>query len=171
MVAKAAADGYTLAVVATSHAINPSVSPVAHTVNLTNLLVVNPAAQANNLQELVALAKRKPGSLSFGSAGIGQSNHLSGEMLRVAAGIDIVRAPYKGSAAAMNDVLAAMPRLSWRPVSSASSPRPGRSGCGQDPVPVKARNPRFRVGREHPWRGGQETPAAFFAPVVSGEPV
>jgi tripartite-type tricarboxylate transporter receptor subunit TctC len=118
VVAKAAADGYTLAVVATSHAINPSVyakmpydtsrdlAPVTHTVNLTNLLVVNPAVQANNLQELIALAKRKPGSLNFGSAGIGQSNHLSGEMFRVAAGIDIVHVPYKGSAAAMNDVLA-----------------------------------------------------------------
>jgi tripartite-type tricarboxylate transporter receptor subunit TctC len=81
-------------------------APVAHTVNLTNLLVVNPAVQANNLQELITLAKRKPGSLTFGSAGIGQSNHLSGEMLRVAAGIDIVHVPYKGSAAAMNDVLA-----------------------------------------------------------------
>lgn len=70
VVAKAAADGYTLAVVAASHAINPSVypkmpydtgrdlAPVAHTVNLTNLLVVNPAVQANNLQELIALAKQ-----------------------------------------------------------------------------------------------------------------
>jgi tripartite-type tricarboxylate transporter receptor subunit TctC len=118
VVAKAAADGYTLAVVATSHAINPSVyakmpydtardlAPITHTVNLTNLLVVNPAVQANNLQELIALAKRKPGSLTFGSAGIGQSNHLSGEMLRAAAGIDIVHVPYKGSAAAMNDALA-----------------------------------------------------------------
>ncbi|MDP1692032.1 MAG: tripartite tricarboxylate transporter substrate binding protein [Burkholderiaceae bacterium] len=118
VVARAAPDGYTIAVVATSHAINPSVyakmpydtardlAPVVHTVNLTNVLVVNPSVPANNLLELIALAKRKPGALTFGSAGIGQSNHLSGEMLRVAAGIDIMHVPYKGSAAAMNDVLA-----------------------------------------------------------------
>lgn len=118
IVAKAAPDGYTIAVVATSHAINPSVyakmpydttrdlAPVVHTVNLTNVLVVNPSVTANNLQELIALARRRPGALTFGSAGIGQSNHLSGEMLRTAAGIDIVHVPYKGSAAAMNDVLA-----------------------------------------------------------------
>jgi tripartite-type tricarboxylate transporter receptor subunit TctC len=118
VVAKAAPDGYTLGAVATSHAINPSVyakmpydtvrdlAPVVHSVNLTNLLVVNPSVPAANLQELIALARSKPGSLSFGSAGIGQSNHLSGEMLRSMAGIDIVHVPYKGSAAALNDVLA-----------------------------------------------------------------
>jgi len=118
LVAKAAPDGYTIAVVATSHAINASVyakmpydttrdlAPVVHTVNLTNALVLNPAVPASTLQELIALAKRKPGSLTFGSAGIGQSNHLSGEMLRTSAGIDIVHVPYKGSAAALNDVLA-----------------------------------------------------------------
>lgn len=118
VVAKSAPDGYTIAVVATSHAINPSVyakmpydtardlAPVTHTVNLTNVLVTNPSVQARNLRELIALAKAKPGSITFGSAGIGQSNHLSGEMLKAAAGIDIVHVPYKGSAAAMNDVLA-----------------------------------------------------------------
>jgi len=118
VVARAAPDGYTLAVVATSHAINPSVyaklpydtvrdlAPITHTVNLTNVLVVNPSVAANNLQELIALAKSKPGSLTFGSAGSGQSNHLSGEMLRAATGIDIVHVPYKGSAAAMADVIA-----------------------------------------------------------------
>jgi tripartite-type tricarboxylate transporter receptor subunit TctC len=118
VVARAAPDGYTIAVVATSHAINPSVyarmpydtgrdlAPICHTVNLTNLLVVNPSVPAASIQELIALAKRKPGTLTFGSAGIGQSNHLSGEMLRSMAGIDIVHVPYKGSAAAMNDVLA-----------------------------------------------------------------
>jgi tripartite-type tricarboxylate transporter receptor subunit TctC len=118
VVAKAAADGYTIAVVATSHAINPSVyakmpydtvrdlAPVTHTVNLTNVLVINPSVPARNLQELIGLAKGKPGSITFGSAGIGQSNHLSGEMLKAATGIDIVHVPYKGSAAALNDVLA-----------------------------------------------------------------
>ncbi len=118
VVVRAAPDGYTLAVVATSHAINPSVyaklpydtardlAPITHTVNLTNVLVVHPSVPANNLQELIALAKSKPGTLTFGSAGIGQSNHLSGEMFKAAAGIDIVHVPYKGSAAAMTDAMA-----------------------------------------------------------------
>jgi tripartite-type tricarboxylate transporter receptor subunit TctC len=118
VVARAAPDGYTLAVVATSHAINPSVyakmpydtvrdlAPIAHTVNLNNVLVVHPSVAAGNLQELIALAKSKPGTMTFGSAGIGQSNHLSGEMLKAATGIDILHVPYKGSAAAMTDVMA-----------------------------------------------------------------
>lgn len=116
--AKAQPDGHTLCVVATSHAINPSVyaklpydtardlAPITHTVNLTNLLVVHPDVAAKTLPELIALAKRAPGKLTFGSAGNGQSNHLSGEVLRSMAGIDIVHVPYKGSAAAMTDVLA-----------------------------------------------------------------
>ncbi|VDO26794.1 unnamed protein product [Brugia timori] len=80
--------------------------PITHTVNLTNLLVVHPDVAAKTLPELIALARRVPGKLTFGSAGNGQSNHLSGEMLRSMAGIDIVHVPYKGSAAAMTDVLA-----------------------------------------------------------------
>jgi len=115
---KAPADGYTFLAVATSHAINPSVyaklpfdtlrdyAPITQTVALTNLLVVHASVPANNLRELIALAKAKPGTLTFGSAGNGQSNHLSGELLRARAGIDIVHVPYKGSAASLNDLVA-----------------------------------------------------------------
>lgn len=118
IVAKAAPDGYTICKVATSHAINPAVyskipydtlkdfAPVSHTVNLTNLLVAHPSLPANNVQELIALAKAKPKTITFGSAGNGQSNHLSGELFRAMAGIDIVHVPYKGSAPALTDVLA-----------------------------------------------------------------
>ena len=117
IVAKAAPDGYTAGHIATSHAINPSVyaklpydtmtdlAPVTQTVNLTNLLVVKPDLPANNLRELIALAKAQPGKLTFGSAGVGQSNHLSGEMLKQMANIDIVHVPYKGSAPALTDLL------------------------------------------------------------------
>jgi tripartite-type tricarboxylate transporter receptor subunit TctC len=116
-VAAAAPDGYTVGMVATSHAINPSVyaklpfdtkrdlAPVSHAVNLTNVLVVNPAVPARTLQEFIELARRKPGELTYGSAGNGQSNHLSAEMLKMATGIQITHVPYKGSAAAMNDVI------------------------------------------------------------------
>ena len=118
IVAKAAPDGYTLGKVATSHAINPGVyskmpydtlkdfAPVSHTVNLTNMLVVPASFPANNVRELIALAKAQPKKITFGSAGNGQSNHLSGELLKSMAGIDIVHVPYKGSAPALTDVLA-----------------------------------------------------------------
>jgi len=75
-------------------------------VSLTNVLVVHPSVPANNVQELIALAKAKPGTLTYGSAGNGQSNHLSGALLGAMAGIDILHVPYKGSAAALTDVLA-----------------------------------------------------------------
>ena len=118
IVAKSAPDGYTIAMVATSHAINPGVysklpydtlkdfAPITHGVNLTNALVVHPSLPINNVKELIALAKAQPGKLTFGSAGNGQSNHLSGELLKVMAGIDMTHVPYKGSAPALTDVLA-----------------------------------------------------------------
>jgi len=116
--AKAPPDGYTIVKVATSHAINPSLYPkmpydtvrdlvpVSHTVNLTNILVVHPSVPANTVQELIALARAKPKTLTFGSAGNGQSNHLSGEIFKSMTGIDIVHIPYKGSAPALTDVIA-----------------------------------------------------------------
>jgi len=118
LVAKSPADGYTIVKLATSHAINPSVysklpydtmrdfAPITQTVNLNNLLVAHPSVPANNLRELIALAKARPKTLTFGSAGNGQSNHLSGELLKSMAGIDMVHIPYKGSAAALTDVVA-----------------------------------------------------------------
>ncbi|MEN9317068.1 MAG: hypothetical protein RIS35_3461 [Pseudomonadota bacterium] len=117
-VVKSAPDGYTILAVATSHAINPSVyaklpfdtvrdfAPITQTVALTNLLVVHASVPASNLRELISLAKSRPGTLTFGSAGNGQSNHLSGELLKTRAGIDIVHVPYKGSAASLNDLVA-----------------------------------------------------------------
>lgn len=115
-VAQAAPDGYTVGMVATSHAINPSVyaklpydtkrdlQPISHSVNLINALVVPSTSPAKTLQEFIDLAKKKPG-MTFGSAGNGQSNHLSGEMLNTEAGIKLQHIPYKGSAAAMPDVM------------------------------------------------------------------
>lgn len=116
-VARAPADGYTVGMVATSHAINPSVykklpfdtvkdfTTISHAVNLTNVLIVHSSVPANTLQEFIALAKREPGKLNCGSAGNGQSNHLSLEMFNLDAGVKLVHVPYKGSALALNDVL------------------------------------------------------------------
>jgi tripartite-type tricarboxylate transporter receptor subunit TctC len=103
--------------VPTSYAINPSVYtklpfdtkrdflPISHSVNLANVLVVNSSFPAKSLQEFIDLAKKKPGDITYGSAGNGQSNHLSAENFKAAAGIQMIHVPYKGSSAAMTDLL------------------------------------------------------------------
>src|SRR3954452_18436442 len=110
-VVKSPADGYTLLIVATSHAINMSLFPKEqlHYNLLTDLapvsmimtgplvLVTKPEFPASNLKEFVAAAKAKPGEFSFASSGNGSSTHLGGEMLNSAAGIKTIHVPYKGS--------------------------------------------------------------------------
>src|SRR3954470_20407869 len=117
MVAKAQADGSVLLIAATHHVINPSLfrqlpydtqkdfSPIAVVATAPNALVVTKDFPAKNVAELIALAKKDPGKLSFGSSGIGGANHLSGELFKQMAGVDIVHIPYKGAAPAMNDLL------------------------------------------------------------------
>lgn len=118
VVAKSPADGGVLLLTATHHVINPALfaklpydtklefSPVALIAEAPNALVVNKAFPAKTVAELIALAKKQPGKLSFGSAGIGGANHLSGELFAQMAGIDIAHVPYKGAAPAMNDLVA-----------------------------------------------------------------
>jgi tripartite-type tricarboxylate transporter receptor subunit TctC len=117
LVAKSSADGSVLLLTATHHVINPSLfrklpyetqkdfSPIAVVATAPNALFVNKDFPAKTVAELVAMAKQDPGKLSFGSTGIGGANHLSGEMFKQMAGIDIVHIPYKGAAPAMNDLL------------------------------------------------------------------
>ena len=117
MVAKSPADGSVLLLTATHHAINPSLyrklpydtskdfSPIAEVASAPNALVVNKDFPARTVGELIAMAKQSPGKYSFGSSGVGGANHLSGELFKQMAGIDIVHIPYKGAAPAMNDLL------------------------------------------------------------------
>lgn len=118
LVARAPGDGYTLFFGTTgTMAINPSLytklrydpvkdfAPISLMATTMNVLVVSPQVPAKNFAELIALAKAKPGELTYGSAGNGSSNHLSGELFRTAAGIQINHIPYKGSAPAMVDLL------------------------------------------------------------------
>ena len=118
-VAKSAPDGYTiLGGTISSHAINVSMykempyDPVKDFVPITligtnaNVLVVDPKSTAKDVKELIAQAKAKPGSMSFASAGNGTSQHLSGELFKAMAGLDMVHVPYKGSAPAIQDVMA-----------------------------------------------------------------
>jgi tripartite-type tricarboxylate transporter receptor subunit TctC len=70
------------------------------------VLAVHPSVEANNIMELIAIAKAKPGTLNFGSSGNGSTNHLAGELLKSMTGINIVHLPYRGAAPAMNDLIA-----------------------------------------------------------------
>jgi tripartite-type tricarboxylate transporter receptor subunit TctC len=117
--AKSPADGYTMVYGSvTSLAINPAVSkdlpydpvkdfaPVSLCVTTPLFMVVHPSVPAKNVKELIALAKRQPGKLSFASGGAGSSNHLAGELLKLLAGVDLLHVPYKGAGPAMVDVMA-----------------------------------------------------------------
>ncbi len=117
-VAKAAPDGYTiLGGTISSHAINAtlypklpydplkSFAPITSIGTNANVLVVASASPFQSVKDIVAASKAKPGSLSFASAGNGTSQHLSGELFKSIAGIDIVHIPYKGSAPAIQDVM------------------------------------------------------------------
>ena len=117
LVAKAAPDGHTLALVASSHAINPSMfkklpfdtvkgfEPVALTHVVPLMLVVSPQVPAKTVAELVAYGKANPGKLSFASSGNGGAPHMSGELFKSMTGIDMVHIPYKGSTAAHPDLV------------------------------------------------------------------
>ena len=117
-VSKAPADGYTLLISSnTTFTVNPALKNNLQydaqknfegigTVGTSPLvLVANPTLPANDVKELVALAKKEPGKLSYGSFGNGTTAHLAGEMFKVMAGVDIVHVPYKGSAPAMTDLI------------------------------------------------------------------
>ncbi|HWH42785.1 MAG TPA: tripartite tricarboxylate transporter substrate binding protein, partial [Usitatibacter sp.] len=119
VVAKSNPDGYTLLMGTTGVlAINNYLykdmpfdpqrdfAPVSYTSLITNILVVNPNVPAKNVAALVALAKAKPGELTFASSGAGSSTHLSAELFKSMAGVDIVHVPYKGSSQAITDLMA-----------------------------------------------------------------
>src|SRR5262245_40385012 len=118
VVAKAAPDGHTIAI-SSSGALAISISmqeklpydtlkhlkPVTLVAKVPELLVAATSLPANNLNEIIALARAKPGTLNYASSGAGSMPHLAGELLKVAAKIDIVHVPYKGAAPAVNDLL------------------------------------------------------------------
>ncbi len=117
-VAKAAPDGYTLLVGASTIPIQASLvkalpydtmrdlTPIAYVGDSPLLLVAHPSVPATNVRELIAWVKANPGKLSYGSAGTGSGNHLAGEWMKRLAGIDITHVPYKGAAPAEADVMA-----------------------------------------------------------------
>jgi tripartite-type tricarboxylate transporter receptor subunit TctC len=138
-VAKSAPDGYTFLVASEAIATNEylyrglgynpykDLAPVAKLADYPMALIANPAVPANNMKELIALARAKPGSLSYGSAGIGASGHLAGELLNSAEGIDLVHVPYKGGAPALADLVAGRIQVMFLSISlSAPQAKQGR---------------------------------------------
>ena len=117
LVAKATPDGYTLLMSDTTFGIVPGLyaklpydaqrdfQPVTQITGVPVGLVIHPALPAHSVKDLVALAKSKPGGLNFGSGGVGTPVHMAGELLKLAAGINIVHIPYKGAGPAFADLL------------------------------------------------------------------
>ena len=95
------------------------IAPLTMGVVFPNVLVVNPGVPAKNLKEFVALAKAKPGTIEYGSTGVGSASNLAGELLKQRAGIDLTHVPYKGGGAAMPDILGGRIASYWSPPSTA----------------------------------------------------
>jgi tripartite-type tricarboxylate transporter receptor subunit TctC len=133
MVAKAPPDGNTLLMSFTSHAINASLypslpfdpekdfTPFTMVSTTPALLVAHPSLPANNLRELIALAKAKPGKLNFAIGALGSSVHLAGEAFKMMSGTYVVNIPYKGTAPAIQDVLAGQVEMMFANVGNAQA--------------------------------------------------
>ena len=133
LVAKSAPDGYTLLVHSAAQAYNASIYPnlsydttkdfvdVAPLGGQPNVLVVAPSSGIKTVAELIALAKQKPGQLNYASAGTGSGTHINGEKFKLAAGIDVVHIPYKGTPEALTDTMAGRVTYFFSPISAAVS--------------------------------------------------
>src|SRR5437763_3195304 len=154
-VAKSAPDGRTLLMATVgTHAINPALykklpcdaerdfTPIALVAMAPVTIVVHPSQPVSNVAELVALAKKMPGKLNYGSAGVGTPGHLTGEMFKAIAGIDIQHVPYKGSAPAVTDLIGGQIQIMFDPLQSVLSNVQGGK-LRALAVSSKARSPVF----------------------------
>jgi len=131
LVAKSPPDGYTLLVHSAAQAVNASIYPtlpydttkdfveVATLGGQPNVLVVAPSTGFKTVADLIAAAKKSPGTLNFGSAGTGSGTHVNGEKFRLAAGIDVVHIPYKGTPEAITDTMTGRVTYFFSPISAA----------------------------------------------------
>jgi len=131
LVAKAAPDGATLMVHSAAQAVNAFIYPslpydtlkdfvqIVPLAGQPNVLVVAPSSGYKTVADLLADAKRKPGALNFGSAGIGSGTHINGEKFKLAAGIDVLHVPYKGTPEALTDTMTARVAYFFSPISAA----------------------------------------------------
>jgi tripartite-type tricarboxylate transporter receptor subunit TctC len=130
-VAKSAPDGTTLMVHSAAHSVNPFIYPalpydtlkdftqVAVIAGQPNVLVVSESSGYKSVADLIADAKKRPGALTFGSAGIGSGTHFNAEKFKLAAGIDVLHVPYKGTPEALTDTMAGRITYFFSPISAA----------------------------------------------------
>jgi tripartite-type tricarboxylate transporter receptor subunit TctC len=130
IVAKSAPDGYTLLLGSLTFAVSAATfaklpydpvrdfSPITPLGMAVSLLAVTPSLPANSVKELVALAKAKPGQLTFASAGTGSTGHLSGELFKRMTGIDMLHVPYKGTGVAVPDLLSGRVQMIFEPMAT-----------------------------------------------------
>ncbi len=132
LAAKSAPDGYTVLFTLSSHTINPAIykklafntakdfDAVSMVASLPQILVAHPSLPANNVKELIALAKSKPDSLSYASVGNGSPGHIAGEMFKLKTGTKMTHIPYKGGGPAVSDVLGNQVPLLWVSIPAAA---------------------------------------------------
>jgi tripartite-type tricarboxylate transporter receptor subunit TctC len=157
-VVNAAPDGYTLLLATNPNAINASLyeklnynfirdlAPVASIIRVANVATVHPSFPAKTFPEFIAYAKVNPGKISMATSGVGSSDHMAGELLKMMSGIDMVHVPYRGIAPALNDLIGAQVQVSFPSMPSAiqhigrasfwrwrSQPRPARNCCRMFP--------------------------------------
>ena len=133
IVVDAPADGHTLLSVSSAHVTSPAVrakmpfdtikdlAGITLTANATYVLAVTPALNIKTVQDLIALAKAKPGQLNFSSAGTGSGTHFAGEMFKQSAGIDIVHIPFKGIPESLTDAISGRVQFTMAPIASSVS--------------------------------------------------
>ena len=131
VLAKSPPDGYTLGVVSAGHVVNPVLysslpydtlkdfSGVAPLAGQPSVLVVAPALGVRTVRDLVAMAKARPGALNYATAGVGSAAHISAEKFRMAAGIDAVHVPFKGSPESITETIGGRTQYTWTPLSTA----------------------------------------------------
>src|SRR5215475_5427002 len=127
-VVRAPPDGYTIAMITSTNAINTTlyeklnfnfirdIAPVGSITRVPNVMAVNPSVPAKTVREFIAYAKANPGKVNYGSAGTGAPSHLAGELFRMMADIDIQHVPYRGAAPAMTDLLGGQVQAAFSPM-------------------------------------------------------
>ncbi len=186
MVARAAPDGYTITEVAAGIAINPSLyrdvkfdpvrdfTPITQGISVPNILVVHSSVAASSVKALIALARARPGQLTFASAGNGTSGHLALEEFRLLAGIDVIHVPYKGGGPALSEViagqvqalfsiaLAALPQVKAGKVRALAVTSARRSALAPElPTVAESGFPGFEVVGWFGWVAPAATPKAI----------
>ena len=182
VVAKAAPDGYTFGTVIAAHAVNATLNPKLPYDTMKDftyvslmsvaplIMIAHPSVPANNMKELIALAKAKPGELNFASSGVGAAAHLTMEMFKSRIGIDMQHVPYKGTAGALQDTVGGrinvmfdvvgplMPQVTRRQRQGAR-PSPRRSASRRPPTCRPWRSRACRISSPAPGPASSRRPA------------